>query len=201
MPQRATSGHRPDRDALYDLAAPQAGYFSIGQARGAGFSKQLLQFYLRDGRIERAGRGIFRLRQFPSTFGQEDLVPVWLWTGQVGVFSHETALSLHQLSDALPSKHHVTVPLAWRARRLRTPKGVVLYYADLRADEREWSGPVPVTTPLRTIEDAVRDRLDANWVIQATQQGVGRGLFARSAAVCAAARGEAAARGKEQAAS
>ncbi|HEY1536505.1 MAG TPA: hypothetical protein VGF76_20935, partial [Polyangiaceae bacterium] len=66
----------------------------------------------------------------------------------------------------------------------------VLYYADLRADEREWSGPVPVTTPLRTIEDAVRDRLDANWVIQATQQGVRRGLFARRDAVRAAARGE-----------
>jgi predicted transcriptional regulator of viral defense system len=190
MPRRAVSGYRPDRDALYDFAASQAGYFSIGQAHDAGFSKQLLQFYLRDGRIERAGRGIFRLRHFPSTFGQEDLVPVWLWTGQVGVFSHETALSLHQLSDALPSKHHVTVPLAWRARRLRTPRGVILHYADLSANEREWSGPVPVTTPLRTIEDAVRYRLDANWVIQATQQGVRRGLFARSDAVRAAARGE-----------
>jgi len=190
MPRRAVSGHRPDRDALYDIAAPQAGYFSLSQANDAGFSKQLLQFYLRDRRIDRAGRGIFRLRHFPSTFEHEDLVPVWLWTGQVGVFSHETALALHQLSDALPSKHHVTVPLAWRARRLRTPPGVVLHYADLGADEREWSGPVPVTTPLRTIEDAARDGLDANWVTQATQQGVKRGLFARRDAMRAAARGE-----------
>jgi predicted transcriptional regulator of viral defense system len=190
MPRRAVSGHQPDRDALYDIAAPQAGYFSLSQANDAGFSKQLLQFYLRDGRIDRAGRGIFRLRHFPSTFEHEDLVPVWLWTGQVGVFSHETALALHQLSDALPSKHHVTVPLAWRTRRLRTPPGVVLHYADLNADEREWSGPVPVTTPLRTIEDAARDGLDANWVTQATEQGVKRGLFARRDAVRAAARGE-----------
>jgi predicted transcriptional regulator of viral defense system len=190
MPRRAVSGHQPDRDALYDIAAPQAGYFSLSQANDAGFSKQLLQFYLRDGRIDRAGRGIFRLRHFPSTFEHEDLVPVWLWTDQVGVFSHETALALHQLSDALPSKHHVTVPLAWRARRLRTPPGVVLHYADLNADEREWSGPVPVTTPLRTIEDAARDGLDANWVTQATQQGVKRGLFARRDAVRAVARGE-----------
>jgi predicted transcriptional regulator of viral defense system len=190
MPRRALSGHQPDRDALYDIAAAQAGYFSTSQANDAGFSRQLLQFYLRDGRIDRAGRGIFRLRHFPSTFDHEDLVPVWLWTDKVGVFSHQTALVLHQLSDALPSKAHVTLPLAWRARRLRTPAGVVLHYADLKPDERDWSGPVPVTTPLRTIEDAARDRLEANWVVQATQQGVTRGLFTRRDATRAAARGE-----------
>ena len=112
MPRRAASGHQPDRDALYDIAASQAGYFSLAQANDAGFSKQLLQFYLRDGRVDRAGRGIFRLRHFPSTFGDEDLVPIWLWTTQLGVFSHVTALALHDLSDALPARHHVTVPLA-----------------------------------------------------------------------------------------
>lgn len=190
MPRRAVSGQHPDRDALYDIAAPQAGYFSLGQANAAGFSKQLLQFYLRDGRIDRAGRGIFRLRHFPPTFEHEDLVPIWLWTAQLGVFSHETALALHQLSDALPSKHHVTAPLAWRARRLRTPTGVILHYADLEPGEREWVGPVPVTTPLRTLEDAARDALDANWIAQATQQGVRRGLFARRDATNAVARGE-----------
>jgi len=79
VPRRAASGHQPDRDALYDIAALQAGYFSLAQANDAGFSKQLLQFYLRDGRVDRAGRGIFRLHHFPSTFGDEDLVPIWLW--------------------------------------------------------------------------------------------------------------------------
>ena len=190
MPRRAASGHQPDRDALYDIAASQAGYFSLAQANDAGFSKQLLQFYVRDGRVDRAGRGIFRLRHFPSTFGDEDLVPIWLWTTQLGVFSHVTALALHELSDALPPRHHVTVPLAWRARRLRTPHGVVLHYADLRADERTWSGPVPVTTPLRTLEDAARDALDANWIAQATEQGVRRGLFLRGDATRAIARRE-----------
>jgi len=41
MPRRAVSGHQPDRDALYDIAASQAGYFSLVQANHAGFSKQL----------------------------------------------------------------------------------------------------------------------------------------------------------------
>ena len=71
-----------------------------------------------------------------NTHGDEALVPVWLWTTQLGVFSHVTALALHQLSDALPWKHHVTVPLAWRARRPRTPSGVVLHYGDLGVDDR-----------------------------------------------------------------
>ena len=69
---------------LYEQASSQAGYFTTKQARAAGYSSQLLQFYLRERRVERWSRGIFRLVHFPPT-DREDLVPIWLWSEQKGV--------------------------------------------------------------------------------------------------------------------
>jgi len=43
------------------------------------------------------------------------------------VTSHHTALSLHGLSDVLPAHVHLTVPDAWRQRRLRVPAGIVIH--------------------------------------------------------------------------
>jgi predicted transcriptional regulator of viral defense system len=189
--RRASDGRVPNRDALFEAASPQGGYFTLAQARDAGFSPQLLQFYLRSARVDRAGRGIFRLRHFPATFEHQDLVPLWLWSERQGVFSHATALMLHELSDALPAKHHVTLPSAWEARRLRTPSGLVLHFADLQPTERAWMGPVPVTTPLRTIEDAAAGALDEAWIEQASREGARRGLFTRREASAAVARGRA----------
>src|SRR5579863_8308772 len=100
MPRPASSGTTPDWDRLYETAAAQAGYVSLTQSLEAGYSRQLLRHYVKEGRLERAGRGIYRIVHYP--IGEnEDLVPLWLWSNQAGIFSHETALMLHQLSDAL----------------------------------------------------------------------------------------------------
>ena len=47
-----------------------------------------------------------------------------------GVHSHETALSLHELSDAMPAKLHMTVPKTFR-RMAPTPRPVVLHRSAL----------------------------------------------------------------------
>jgi predicted transcriptional regulator of viral defense system len=189
VPRRAPDGQVPSRDALFEAASPQGGFFTLAEAREAGISPQLLQFYLRSARVDRAGRGIFRLRHFPVTFEHEDLIPLWLWSDRRGVFSHATALTLHELSDALPAKHHLTLPGAWKARRLRSPSGLVLHFDDLQPAEQAWMGPVPVTTPLRTIEDAAAGALDEAWIEQASREGARRGLFTRREANAAIARG------------
>jgi hypothetical protein len=48
------------------------------------------------GRLRRLRRGLYRLVHFPLT-EHEDLAALWLWSGQAGVFSHETALGRRQL--------------------------------------------------------------------------------------------------------
>lgn len=116
---------------------------------------------------------------------------MWLWSRQQGVFSHQTALVLHELSDTQPSKNHVTLPSAWRPRRIRPPASTVLHHADLDADARAGLGPIPVTTPLRTIEDASADSLEIPWIVQACKAGTRKGLFSAAEANRAIARGQA----------
>lgn len=179
MPRPARSGTIPDWDRLYETASAQAGYATLRQAADAGYSRQLVQHYIRDGRLERAGRGLLRLVHFPPA-EHEDLVPLWLWSEQQGVYSHETALMLHDLSDALPGKRHLTLPAVWEARRLRLPRGVTAHFSDLPKKAFDWLGAVPVTTPLRTIRDCATDAVSEELVRQAVQQGIRRGLFDRA---------------------
>jgi predicted transcriptional regulator of viral defense system len=179
VPRISASGSAPDWDRLFEVASEQAGYVTNKQAAEAGYSPPLLQFYVQKGRLERVQRGILRLVHYPPG-DNEDLVPLWLWSEKSGVFSHDTALMLHNLSDALPSKRHMTVPSAWSARRLRLPTGLVLHFADIPKKARTWVGPVPVTTPLRTVADCVSAYVADDLVRQAVQQGVRRGLFDRA---------------------
>jgi predicted transcriptional regulator of viral defense system len=128
--------------------------------------------------VARVRRGIYRLVHFPVG-EHEELAVVWLWSEQAGVFSHQTALELHGLSDVLPSQIHLTLPATWRHRRFRIPEGVVLHYADVPGNERAWFGAVPVTSPQRTLEDCARAELAPEWIRDAFEQAAGRGLVDR----------------------
>ena len=176
MPRLRPDGTAPAWDALYRTAAPQGGFFTTAQAHEVGYSGALLAYHERTRHLERAARGIFRLAHYPPG-EHEDLIVTWLWSEQAGVFSHETALALHELSDALPSRHHLSVPMSWSTRRLRVPKKVILHHADVSKRELAWFGPVPVTTPLRTVVDCALAHVEPDLVRQAKAQAQRRGLF------------------------
>jgi|SRR5580704_13960167 predicted transcriptional regulator of viral defense system len=178
----------PNWNRLFETAAAQEGYFTTAQAEESGYSLPLLAKYLQNGRVVRARRGVYRLVHFPAG-EHEDLVTVWLWSGREGVFSHETALSLHNLSDVLPSRIHLTLPAAWSKRRFRVPEGVGLHYGDVAKRERAWAGSVPVTSPHRTLVDVRRANLSPEFVDQATGQALARGLINKKDAARLAAVG------------
>ena len=163
-------------DRLYELAAAQSGWFTGQQAGALGFSDQLLSKHIGAGNLERGLRGIYRIARFPPA-EHEDLVVAWLWSRQEGVISHESALQLHALSDAMPARHHLTLPAARRRSRRRIPEGVLIHYADLEDRDRTWSGPVPVTTPARAVREVASAHGDAVLVEQAIEQGIRRDLF------------------------
>ena len=176
MPDELDRRDGPRWSQLYETAAAQEGHFTTAQAAEAGYYPQLLTKYLKNGRIVRVRRGVYRLVHFPPG-DHEDLVVVWLWSDRVGVFSHETALALHQLSDALPSKAHLTLPASWKARRLQLPTGVVPHFADLDDGDRTWAGAVQITTPARTVIDCAEAGVSPGLVEQAIDEGLHRGLF------------------------
>jgi len=169
---------KPTWNRLYEAASGQEGHFTTQQAANAGYSPQLLRKHIQAGRVVRVRRGIYRLVHFPSS-EHEDLVVIWLWSGRQGVFSHQTALSLHGLSDVLPSKIHLSVPASWTSRRLRVPKGVVVHHMDVAKSERSWFGAVPATSPSRTLADCSRDRLSPDLLRQAARDALARGLVGK----------------------
>ncbi len=167
---------KPDWDRLYEIGASQDGHFMTVQAAQAGYSPQLLAKHLKSRRIRRVSRGIYRIVHYPAG-DHEDLAVLWLWSEREGVFSHETALTLHELSDVLPSKTHMTVPSSWKTRRLRVPGQLVLHFSDLEEEEKAWHESVPVTSSARTLCDCAAEDFSPDLLRQALQQGIERGLF------------------------
>lgn len=173
MPRLSSS--EPAWQALYNVAASQEGFFTTRQAAAAGYSAPLLAHHRKAGRVTRIRRGVYRLVHFPAG-EHEDLVVAWLWAEAAAVLSHQTALSLHGLSDALPAQIHLTLPPDWQRRRLRVPKGIVLHYADIPDKERTWVGPVPVTSIRRTLNDCAQSALTPDLLRQAARQALTRGV-------------------------
>ena len=106
----------PDHDRLYQIAEAQAGYFTSAQARSAGFSTSLVTYHTRSGRFEHVAPRVYRLSHFPAS-PREDLFVAWLRAGSAAVVSHDSALALYELSDALPAQIHITAPRTTSRRR------------------------------------------------------------------------------------
>lgn len=176
--EKQTKPTAPDWDELYKVAASQRGYFTKVQAEQAGYSGPLLAKYMKKNRVMRVGWGIYRLVHFPSS-EHEELVRLWLRFNRQAVFSHETALSLHELSDVLPSLVHVTLPESWRKRRLTLKEELDLHYENLSKQDVAWVGSVPVSSPVKTIEDCSKVKTPPELVQQAIEHGLDRGLFQR----------------------
>ncbi len=125
--------------------------------------------------------GVYRLARYPVT-DRPELVLWFLWSRNIedipeGVWSHETALDIHELSDVMPSKMHMTVPLDFR-RRKEPPKLLHLYRGALENSDIEERQGYKVTTPLRTIIDCVAEGTVADtFIAQAVQQALGRVLL------------------------
>lgn len=141
---------------LFAVAESQGGYFTAKQAEEAGFDRRNHAYHVRAGNWEREHWGIFRLAHFPAP-ERPDLVRWSLWSRDrqdhpQGVYSHQTALSIHDLSDVMPSKLHMTVPLKFR-KNSKIPPVIVLHYADLPAEATEERPWFRVTRPMRTILD------------------------------------------------
>jgi len=166
---------------LYQIAASQGGYFSAAQAREAGYSYRQQHYHRSRGTWLLIDRGLFRLRDFPAG-EREDLIRWSLWSrDQKGtpqaVVSHETALTVHDLSDVMPERVHLTVPKGFRKR---VPAGCVLHVASLIEEETEPRSGYSVTTPLRTLLDLADSALSQEHLDTAVREALERGLIRRS---------------------
>ena len=169
---------------LYEIAEGQQGFFTTKQAKAAGFAENTHPYHVQAGNWIREHRGIYRLASFPR--GERPDLTLWsLWSRNrgesvQGVYSHQTALSLHDLSDVMPAKLHMIVPTSFR-RNSEIPRVLVLHLADLPKSDIGVAHGVRVTRPMRTILDVLAaGEVPLAVLRQALLEGLRRGLICRS---------------------
>jgi predicted transcriptional regulator of viral defense system len=174
---------KPDQSELYHIAEQQAGYFTSAQAARARLQSKLLWHHEKSGRLIRVAHGVYRLAQFPTS-PFEDLFVAWLRCGPKAVISHESALSVYDLSDVIPGEVHVTVPRTASRRR----PGIRLHTNRLRSQDIKKREGLPITSVPRTIADVAKAGLGEEQVRSAIHQAVERGLANKRSLVVEAKR-------------
>jgi predicted transcriptional regulator of viral defense system len=168
-------------DALFEIIEQQQGYFTAKQAAEAGYRLGSQAHHVKAGNWLRVERGIYRLARFPRSM-EEQYVIYSLWSrnrvgAPVGVYSHETALSIHELSDANPARLQMTVPPGFR-RAASTPKVLMLHRACLDRSEIEHRQGFAVTKAIRAVAD-VAALGKQEFAAQALREGTKRGVITR----------------------
>ncbi len=135
------------------------GMISAKQALNLGISRQTLTNYVRSGKIERAGSGIYML---PDTI-EDDMYALSLHSKWI-IFSHDTALFLNHLAERTPFSHSITIP-----SNASVPKSMKqqcschyikpeLHQLGMIIRKTTFGHDVPCYNPERTICDLIRSR-------------------------------------------
>ncbi len=171
-------------DKLYVIAERQQGFFTAAQAVACGYPTSSHVYHLKAGSWRREYRGIYRLVRFPMSDDAQYVL--WtLWSSNrlgapQGVYSHQTALALFELSDLMPRRLHLTVPAGFR-RNAPTPDILVLHRGYLALEDCEKRRGYRVTRPLRAVADLLADAsVSKEHLRQALEQGLDSGLITRA---------------------
>ncbi len=160
---------------LFEVAESQQGYFTAGDAKRLGYDYPHQHFHVNRGNWIRVGHGIYRLKHFPAV-RHEDLIRWWLWSRKKGVISHETAAAVYELGILLPAKIHLTVPMNFR----KDPADdLILHKAALSESEIQTRAGFPITSPLRTIFDLARSRMDNERLQAVARDAIRQGIARR----------------------
>ncbi len=169
---------------LFEIAESQQGYFTSKQAKDSGYKDNTHPYHISSGHWIRVHRGIYRLARFPAS-ERPDLMIWALWScnrsGKIeGVYSHQTALSIYELSDILPDKLHMTVPLSFR-RNSAIPKILVIHRKQLLQDRIVQMNGYFVTTPYQTLLDMIAEAyISHDLILQAVKAASDRGVVSQS---------------------
>jgi len=168
---------------LYDVAAEQGGFFTTKQAMQAGYGTNSHPYHVRRGSWIREYRGIYRLANYPVG-ERPDLMRWYLWSRDrneqpQGVYSHETALALHELTDVNPARLSMTVPKGFR-RNSAIPDILELRFDRVPSEEKEQLFGVSVTSAIRTITDVITEGLLSEDLLrQAIREAVRSGRISK----------------------
>ena len=146
------------RDRLQELINEKDGLLLAKDADEENIPRQYLALFVKENKLERVSNGVYLT---PDTF--DDEMYRLQAKNQRIIYSHETALYLHDLTDRDPIRWTVTVPYGYNASHLRK-EGVRVYtvkktLSDGRYGSENLHGrQIKTYNRERTICDIVRNR-------------------------------------------
>ncbi|HBP38985.1 MAG TPA: abortive phage infection protein [Clostridiales bacterium] len=144
---------------LVDLIDQNKGLITTGQVEAAGVHRKYLSLMAKEGEIDRLSQGIYLS---PKAF--EDRLYLFQIRSSSGIYSHETALFLHGLSDREPITYMMTVPTGYNAGHFKNDPIKIFYIkSELHKlgksmVETSFGRPVRCYDRERTLCDLIRSR-------------------------------------------
>jgi len=175
-----------DRDrfeCLFRIAASQMGHVTTRQANDCGVASNLIAYHVMTGRLIRTHRGIYRIRDYPSS-PHEEVMAAWLAAGaHRAVVSHQSASEIYGLGDLIPDCIHLTVPRS--VRNLPRIDGVCFHTSSvaLRPQDILTRNGMRLTSPARTILDLTQAGVAPDHIASIVREGMAKGILSSDALI------------------
>jgi len=167
-------GRELARDVLRDLAESQNGIITRQQAVAHGLTPAAVDNLVARGRVERVAHGIYRYPHLPGAQFEQYEVALLRTGHRDAALSHETALTVYEVSDVNPSRYHVTVPRGRRIRRADTDL-YVIHEQVLTPEQVTWWELMPIVTLPTAIEQCIAYGTPTYLLRQALDRGTRTG--------------------------
>jgi predicted transcriptional regulator of viral defense system len=156
------------RGELWNVAVDQYGYVTAYDAHDLDIPVVELGKLAARGKLKRISYGVYRFPEWPVS-ANDTLMEAVLWTrDRRAALSHDTALSVYELSNINPDKTHVTVTPKSRAlQRKRIPDAYVVHYQQLTDDQIGWWEQIPTVKIATAIDQCIDAHVRPDLVLQA----------------------------------
>ncbi|UJL45833.1 type IV toxin-antitoxin system AbiEi family antitoxin domain-containing protein [Virgibacillus sp. NKC19-16] len=147
------------RSELLNVVKENNGLVLTKDVEGSGIPRHYLTTLVRENVLDRVGHGVYISRE-----AFEDEMYILQARNKSVIFSHETALYLHDLTDRDPLQLVVTIPTSNNGTKLKEDGGKVykikreLQTLGMMEAETVYGRPVTIYNKERTICDLVRSR-------------------------------------------
>lgn len=150
------------------------GVIKASEARLAGVNNKELQRLTESGELKRISRGLYIDAEH-----MEDDYFITQYRCRKGVYSHETALFFHNLSDRTPLRLMMTIPNGYNTRLLKDKKFYQFFYCKpevhkvgITTVKSPFGHEIRVYNKERTICDCIKkkDKLDSSIVLEGVKR-------------------------------
>jgi len=134
-------------DVIFEMLEENNGFITSAQVTKAGIQRRVLSKLVTDGAIDYVMRGIYAL---PTAW--EDEMYFLQYRYSKGIFSNETALFLHELTDRTPQSYTLTVPHKYHAPKMKKENVKIKFATEEIYSLGIIEMPSPLGNPIRVYD-------------------------------------------------